>query len=101
MKYELKIEFSDSTQLDDVIKSSYFSQDMSGKLIGKKSSLEIPSSNEHFKMFKGLNNITVKIINHDMIDGSMRCVVNEASDKIELYPCNNYCEIEDGKYSFY
>ena len=41
------------------------------------------------------------IVYEEMIDGTMRCVVDETTDIINLYPVNNYCIVEDKKYSFY
>jgi hypothetical protein len=101
MKYELKIEYRDKVQLDNVIKESYFNTGTKGKLVGKKISLKISKEDPLFIVFKGLNNMTAKIINEDIIDGSVRCVVDETSDMINLYPVNPYCILEDEKYSFY
>ena len=101
MKYELKIEFKDITQINTVVESSYFEDGNLGKLIGKKSHLIIDSLDPLFIIFRGLNNMTVKLTNEDKIDGSMRCVVDEGLDCINLYPINNFCIIEDKKYSFY
>ena len=101
MKYELKIEFKKNPQLEEVIKKSYFENGNLGKLIGKVSYVSIDSEDPLFIIFKGLNNITVKLINEEMIDGSMRCVVEESELVINLYPINNYCIVEDEKYSFY
>lgn len=101
MKYELKIEFKDNQQLDQVIQKSYFEDGTLGKLVGKKSYVTIGSEDPLFIIFKGLNNITVKLLNEEMIDGSMRCVVDETESVINLYPVNNYCIVEDKKYSFY
>ena len=101
MKYELKIEFKDNTQLEEVIQQSYFKDGTSGKLVGKKSFVTIKSDDPLFIVFKGLNNITVKLMNESMIDGILRCVVDEHDEIINLFPINNYCIIEDQKYSFY
>jgi len=101
MKYELKIEFKNNQQLDEVIQKSYFEDGTLGKLVGKKTSLTIPSEDPLFIVFKGLNNMTVKILNDIMIDGSMRCVVDEQDTQINLYPINNYCIVENTRYSFY
>ena len=101
MKYELKIEYKDKSQLDQVIKKSYFEDGTKGKLIGQKSSLKILKDDPLFIVFKGLNNMTAKILNEDLIDGSVRCVVDENSEEIKLFPVNPYCIIEDEKYSFY
>jgi hypothetical protein len=101
MKYELKIDFKQTEELENVIVQSYFEQNNNGKLIGKKSYLKIDINDPLFTVFKGLNNMTVKLQN-DLIDGSMRCVVDENSEVINLYPINNYCIIDsDKKYSFY
>ena len=101
MKYELKIEYKDRTKLESLIQESYFSNDSRGKLIGKKGFVSIGSDDPLHIIFKGLNNITVKITNDDLIDGILRCVVNESENCVDLYPINNYCIIEDKKYSFY
>jgi hypothetical protein len=101
MKYELKIEYKDKSQLDQVIKKSYFDDGTKGKLIGQKSSLKIHKDDPLFIVFKGLNNMTAKILNDELIDGSVRCVVDETPEEIKLFPVNPYCIIEDEKYSFY
>lgn len=101
MKYEIKIDFKDAQQLQEVIQSSYFEDGTLGKLVGKKSFLTIPQEDPLFIVFKGLNNMTVKLTNESLIDGSMRCVIDEGSDKVSLYPINNFCIVEDEKYSFY
>ena len=102
MKYELKIELKEENkQIEDVNQKSYFENGTNGKLIGNKSCIKIPDSDPLFIVFKGLNNMTIKLLNDEMIDGSMRCVVDESTNLINLYPINNYCIVEDGKYSFY
>jgi hypothetical protein len=101
MKYELKIEFKENNQLESTIKKSYFEDGTMGKLVGKKAHLTIQKEDPLFIVFKGLNNITAKLTNEDLIDGSMRCVVDEGEDLISLYPVNNYCVVEQEKYSFY
>ena len=101
MKYELKIEFQDEKQLENVIQSSYFEDGQLGKLVGKKSHLRINNQDPLFSNFKGLNNATVKVLNEEMLDGSMRCVVDENDNFIDLYPINNFCIFENKKYTFY
>jgi hypothetical protein len=101
MKYELKIEFKIKEELERVIQSSYFEDGTMGKLVGKKTFLTIGSEDPLFIIFRGLNNMTVKLTNDDMFDGTMRCVVDETPEVINLYPINNYCIVEDSKYSFY
>jgi hypothetical protein len=102
MKHELKIEFKEKEILEEIIKKSYFDDSNNGKLIGKKHSILIKKEDPLYIAFKGMNNLTVKLLNEEMIDGSMRCVVvHELENEIELYPINNYCIIQDQKYSFY
>jgi len=101
MKYELKIEFKIKEELERVIQSSYFEDGTMGKLVGKRTFLTIGSEDPLFIIFRGLNNMTVKLTNDDMFDGTMRCVVDETPEVINLYPINNYCIVEDSKYSFY
>ncbi len=97
----MKIEFKDEIQLKEVIEKSYFEGDNNGKLIGKVSYVTINNENPLFIAFKGLNNATVKLLNEKLIEGSLRCVIDEKEDTINLYPINNYCIIEQSKYSFY
>jgi hypothetical protein len=101
MKYELKIEIKDKNQITEVIEDCYFKDGSKGKLAGKKSSIKILQDDPLFIVFKGLNNMTAKITNETIIDGSVRCVVDESSESISLYPVNPYCIVEDSKYSFY
>jgi hypothetical protein len=101
MKYELKIEIKDKQQINNCIEESYFKDGTKGKLIGKKSSIQILPNDPLFIVFRGLNNMTAKILNEDLIDGSVRCVVDETEQVINLYPINPYCIVEDQKYSFY
>jgi len=101
MKYELKIEFKEKDELEKMIQKSYFEDGSKGKLIGKKAYIQIKQDDPLFIVFKGLNNITAKLTNEDLIDGSMRCVVDETEEVISLFPINNYCIVEHEKYSFY
>lgn len=101
MKYELKIEFNDSKSLKKTIEKSYFESGSKGKLIGKSDSLKIKSDDVLFVIFKGMNNSTIKITNEKLIDGVMRCVIDETPEEINLFPINNYCIVEQEKYSFY
>lgn len=101
MKYEIKIEIKNNDLLKSTITESYFKNKSLGKLIGKESFIPIEQEDPLFIVFKGLNNMTIKLTNEEIIDGSMRCVVDESVNIIRLFPINNYCIIEDEKYSFY
>lgn len=101
MKYEMKIEFSKKKELDNIIKKSYFDNN-NGKLCGNSQHLKIDKKDPIYIMLKGLNNMTIRITNEEIIDGCMRFVVDgEHENHINLIPCSIYCIIENEKYSFY
>ena len=100
MEYEMKIEFDKKTELKNVINKSYFIEGNNGKL-GKKNHLKIGKKDPIFIMLKGLNNMTIRITNEDLIDGCVRFVVDEHANHINLIPCSIYCIVENEKYSFY
>ena len=101
MKYEMKIEFNNNEILNEIIKKSYFDNGNNGKLIGKKYFSQIEKTDPSYILLKGLNNMTVRVLNNELIEGSLRAVIDESEDFANLYPCSIYCIIEDGKYSFY
>ena len=100
VKHEIKVELSDSTSIQEIIEKAYFEEGQMGKILGKKHYLTIDESDEiNYTIFKGLNNATVKITN-EIIDGSMRFMVDETEGDIRLYPISVYC-VKEQKYSFY
>jgi hypothetical protein len=60
-----------------------------------------PNEDSNSIILKGLNNMTVRVINNNQIDGFLRCSVREEENGIYLTPCNIYCIVDNGKYSFY
>lgn len=101
MKFEMKIELQDSTQLENLIKGVYFDDDRMGKLSNKEGvSFKIDKEDSLNILFRGLHNTTVKVYNNDVIDGTMRFIVSEENG-LNLIPCSTYCIIEENKYSFY
>jgi hypothetical protein len=102
MKHEIKVEFSKTDLLKDIIEKSYFEEGLCGKILGKKHFIKIDEEVDDisYVIFKGLNNTTVKITN-EIIDGSMRFLIDETSGEIRLYPISIYCIKEEEKYSFY
>jgi hypothetical protein len=100
VKHEIKVELSDSATIQTLIEKSYFEEGFKGKILGKKHFLTIEESDEiNHTIFKGLNNATVKITN-EIIDGSMRFMVDETEGEVRLYPISIYC-VKEEKYSFY
>lgn len=101
MKYEMKIEFSDKKQLKQLIDQCYFDNN-NGRLKNKDNCLTIPKSEPIYIMLRGLNNMTVRVTNNQLIDGCSRFVIDETDTEIvKLFPCSVYCIIDQGKYSFY
>ena len=100
VKHEIKVELSDSVKIQEIIDKSYFDEGFKGKILGKKNFLTIDESDEiNHTIFKGLNNATVKITN-EIIDGSMRFMVDETEGDVRLYPISIYC-VKEEKYTFY
>lgn len=101
VKHEIKVELKNSDSLKAIIEKSYFEEGNLGKILGKKNYLTIDESDDvNYVIFKGLNNATVKITN-EIIDGSLRFLVDETQGDIRLYPISIYCLKEETKYSFY
>lgn len=100
VKHEIKIPFHNGEELKTLIQKSYFEEGDQGKLLGRKNFIKINDDVNH-AIFKGLNNITIKITNEDVIDGTMRFVVEEKSDEIRLYPISIYAIPDGEKYIFY
>ena len=98
-KNEIIVEISDNESIEKIIKKSYFENQPFGKLEGNKNSMEINDDLTH-SILKGLNNTTIKVSN-EIIDGSMRFIVEESVENIKLIPISIYCIVENKKYIFY
>ena len=103
LKHEIKVEFSNSEVLKTIIEKAYFEEGNLGKIQGKSNYFILNESvdEEAHSIIKGLHNATIKLSNIDVIDGSMRFIVEENADEIKLYPISIYCIKEEYKYSFY
>lgn len=102
VKNEIKVEYSNSENLKSIIEKSYFQNGLNGKINGKDNYLSITKDDDvNWTIFKGLNNVTVKI-NNELIDGSARFIIDDVDDdEIRLFPISIYCIKEDEKYIFY
>ncbi len=102
IKHEIKVELKKTDEMKSLIEKAYFEEGQMGKILGKNHYLTIPESDEiNHTIFKGLNNVTAKIINDDIIDGTMRFLVDESEGEVRLYPISIYCIKEEDKYIFY
>jgi hypothetical protein len=102
VKHEIKIELNKTEEIRQIIEKAYFEEGFGGKILGKKHYLTIEESDDvNYSIFKGLNNVTVKIINEEVVDGTLRFVIDDTEDVIKLYPISVYCIKEEDRYIFY
>jgi hypothetical protein len=103
IKHEIKIEFQDLKALKNLIEKTYFKDEQMGKLISNSNYIEIneKSNDVIYSILKGLDGNTIKIINENIIDGSLRFMVNETNNEIRIYPISIYCINDNGKYIFW
>jgi hypothetical protein len=102
VKHEIKVELNKSEELRKIIDTSYFEEGFGGKLTGKKHYISITQEDDiNWTIFNGLHNATVKIVCEDVIDGTMRFVIDESEGDVKLYPISIYCIKEEDRYIFY
>ena len=102
IKNEIKIDFSKTEELEALIQKAYFKEGTQGKICRKINFIKIPKSDDvNHAIFSDLNNVTVKIQNENIIDGSMRFVIDETNGDLRLYPISIYCIKENERYIFY
>lgn len=101
-KHEIRVEYSNSETLKTIIEKSYFEEGQMGKILGKNNFISIDESDDiNYTIFKGLNGVTAKITNEEVIDGAMRFMVDETQGDLRLYPISIYCIKEENRYIFY
>lgn len=97
--HEIKIELPKHNELEKLIQSSY---DNGRIKQSNKSFIIIDKADDiNWIIFKGLDKSPVRITNSELIDGSMRFIVDESNGDIRLYPISIYCIPENNKYIFY
>lgn len=102
IKHEIKIPFKDGEELKKIIQKAYFEDGDRGRLNGAKKNFIKIEDDINQTIFEGLNNITVKITNEDVIEDSMRFLIEEDENGIRLYPISNYAIPSEGdKFIFY
>ncbi len=102
IKHEIKVEILNSGSLIDLIDRAYFIEGDSGKIKGNQNylSLDREMDPELAKVLTGLHKSTIKVICPEVIDGSIRLMVEETEGEIRLYPISIYC-IKEDRYTFY
>lgn len=101
MKHELKLEFTQKSDLENCIVETYYTNGDRGKISKIKIPLLIEKEDVNYTILKGLDGMTARIFNQDVIDGTLRVSIEETEDLIKLTPCSLYCIKEHDKYSFY
>lgn len=103
VKHEIKVECSATEALREIIEKAYFIEGLNGKIQGKDNYMFIDENIDEisYTVLKGLHNATVKIVNNEIIDGTMRFMVDESNGDLRIYPISIYCIKEDEKYIFY
>ena len=96
MKHELKIEFKETQILKSLLEETY----KDGYLFNRDTKIVIEETSPIYILCKGLNNLTVRIWNEEIIDGPWRFIIQENVDIISLHPCSIKYEIDNDKYSF-
>ena len=102
VKHEIKVEFNNSEALRKIIETAYFDEGFGGKILGKKHYITVDESDDiNHTIFKEMNNVTVKLTNDEVIDGTMRFVIDETEGEVRLYPISIYSIKEENRYIFY
>jgi hypothetical protein len=96
MKYELRIEIKDTGRFLDLIKKSY----KNGFLADKNQKLIYDNQSHIFHLCKGLTNLTARLYNEEIIEGTIKFLISEEQNCVYLYPCSLYCEFENNRYIF-
>lgn len=104
MKNEIKVEFGNKEILENLIKKSYFEGGQMGRLLGQKNFIQLTPQVDDvvYTVTKGLHNATIKLTNSELIDGTLRFIIEDINDEIKLIPISMFCIVDENqKYSFY
>lgn len=101
LKHEIKVELSNNDELVNIIEKAYFKEGFGGKITDSKKNFIKVDDEVNVAIFSGLHNGVVKVTNDELIDGSLRFLIDESENEIRLYPISIYCIKVEDKYSFY
>jgi len=104
MRNEIKVEFGNKETLNTLIQKAYFEGGQMGRLLGQKNFIDLtPRVDEVvYTVAKGLHNATIKLTNSELIDGSLRFIVEDINGSVKLIPISMFCIVDENqKYSFY
>ena len=100
VKHEIKVEFTNTESLRQIIEKAYFEEGTMGKITGNQHYVVVEEADVAYSVIKGLHNVTIKVTN-DLIDGSMRFIIDESNDDLRISPISIYCIKEEERYIFY
>ena len=96
-----KIEFKNVNRLKTLIDTTYFKNGL-GKHTKTDEFIILTKDDEDYINFKNMDNMPIKIINDNIINGALKVMVCCNGDIIIITPISIYCIIdEDGRYDFY
>jgi len=101
VKHEIKVEFTNTESLRQIIEKAYFEEGTMGKITGNQHYIVVNEEEESYSLIKGLHNVTIKVTNNDVIDGSMRFIIDESNNDLRISPISIYCIKEEERYIFY
>lgn len=96
MKHELRFEFKDTKLLSSFIELCY----NDGILTDKNKKMTFDKTSHIYNLCKGLSNLTVRIWNDEILDGTMRLIIDDTINEVSLYPCSIVYVMDNNKYSF-
>ncbi len=101
-KHEIRIELKNTNELSELINKAYFIEGDSGKILKKEHYVSVkPENDVDYSILKGMDGATIKVHNDNIIDGSMRFMVEESESQVKLFPVSIYAVKTDNLYAFY
>lgn len=100
-KQEIRLHYNGVDELKDIIEKAYYKNGDHGKIVGKCKHYLTIKEDVNISILTGLDKSTIKLVNNEVIDGTMRFMVDESQGEIRLYPISIYTIKEEEKYSFY
>jgi len=101
VKQEIRIELTNTDDLRSFIEKAYYTDGDHGKIIDSNKNYITINDDLNLSILSGLDKNTVKVSNSEIIDGSMRFIIDESNGDVRLYPISIYSIKEQDKYSFY
>lgn len=99
---EVKVEINNDDILSDLIQKAYFEKGQMGKLMGDDYCIESSQiKDSKIDYLKDLDGSIIKATNENIINGSIRLIVNSSKTGFQLKPVSIYCIEENDKYTLF